>query len=73
MSEATENASMIPLELPRDEAAAFAQFTKRIDYETVGRFADRKATYGSRTEHDTAWCALNMLRRQLAEAGFNPR
>jgi hypothetical protein len=70
---ATNDDIKIPLELPRNEAAAFSQFTKRIDYDTVGKFADRKATYDGRTEHDTAWSALRMLQRQLAEAGFNPR
>ena len=70
---ADPDATMIPLELPRDEAAAFAQFTKRVDYETVGRFAAAGVTYGARSEHDTMWCSINMLRRQLAEAGFNPR
>jgi len=63
----------IPLELPPDEAAAFLQLTKRIDYDTVGRFTAVSVTYNGRSEHDTAWCAVNMLRRQLAEAGFSPR
>ncbi len=73
MSEATENASTIPLELPPNEAAAFSQFAKRIDYDTVGRFTAPMVTYGGRTEHDVAWCAVNMLQRQLAEAGYDPR
>jgi len=64
---------MIPLELPSNEAAAFSQFTKRIDFDTVGRFTAVRVTYGGRGEHDVAWCAINMLQRQLAEAGFNPR
>jgi hypothetical protein len=50
MSKATENASMIPLELPPDEAAAFSQFTKRIDYDTVGHFTAPTVTYDGRTE-----------------------
>ena len=70
---ADPDTTTIPLELPPDEAAAFSQFTKRIDYDTVGRFTDMRVTYGGRSEHDTAWCALNTLQRQLAEAGFNPR
>jgi len=70
---ADQDVSTIPLELPPNEAAAFSQFVKRVDYDTVGRFTARTVTYGGRTEHDTAWCAINMLRRELAEAGFDPR
>lgn len=73
MSEADKNASMIPLELPSNEAAAFSQLVKRIDYDTVGRFAAVTVTYDGRSEHDSMWCAVNMLREQLAEAGFAPR
>ena len=70
---ADPNATMIPMELPRSEAAAFSQFLKRIDYETVGRFAAVAVTYDGRTEHYVMWCALTTLRHQLAEAGFAPR
>ncbi len=70
---ADPDATMIPLELPREEAAAFSQFVKRIDYETVGRFAAAAVTYGGRAEHYVMWCALTTLRHQLAEAGFAPR
>ena len=70
---AAQDASTIPLELPPNEAAAFSQFVKRVDYDTVGRLTARTVTYGGRTEHDTAWSALQMLRRELAEAGFAPR
>jgi hypothetical protein len=69
MAKATED--HIPLELPRNEAGAFFQFVKRVDYATLGRFTAPRVTYGGRSEHDTAWAALAMLRRQLAEAGFN--
>jgi hypothetical protein len=64
---------MIPLELPRSEAAAFSQFLKRIDYNTVGRFASVDVTYDGRAEHYVMWCALTTLRHQLAEVGFDPR
>jgi len=64
---------MIPLKLPANEAAAFSQFTKRVDYDTVGRFTAVRVTYGGRSERDVAWCAVNMLRRRLAEAGFAPQ
>ena len=70
---ATEDHSVIPLELPRSEAAAFSQFCKRVDYDTVGRFAAAAVTYDGRAEHYVMWCALPTLRSQLAEAGFNPR
>ena len=73
MSEATQEPTIIPLELPRSEAAAFSQFLKRIDYDTVGRFAAPTVTYDGRAEHYVMWCALTTLRSQLAEAGFNPR
>ncbi len=73
MAKATNDDSKIPLELPPDEAAAFSQFCKRIDYDTVGRFAAVSVTYNGRSEHDVSWSALQMLRRQLAEAGFAPR
>jgi hypothetical protein len=64
----------IALRLPDDEAVALAQFVKRVDYETVNRFASPRATYGnSRTEADTMWCAVCLLQRQLGEAGFAPR
>jgi hypothetical protein len=63
----------IQLELPRNEAMAFSQFVKRVDYETLGRFASTFVFYGGRSEHNTSWSALRMLQRQLAEAGFNPR
>jgi hypothetical protein len=70
---ATDDDSKIPLELPRNEAAAFSQFLKRLDYDTVGRFTDVKVTYDARAEHYVVWCALTTLRHQLADAGFAPR
>jgi hypothetical protein len=63
----------IPLELPRDEAAALSQFVKRVDYDTCARFASPRATYHGRCEGDAMWSAICMLQRQLAEAGFAPR
>jgi hypothetical protein len=73
MAKAIQEPTMIPLELPRSEAAAFSQFLKRLDYETVGRFAAVRVTYDGRAEHYVIWCALATLRHQLAEAGYNPR
>jgi hypothetical protein len=63
----------IPLNLPSDEALALAQFCKRLDYDSVNRFASPCTTYGAgRTEGDTMWCSVNMLRAALADAGFAP-
>jgi hypothetical protein len=70
---ADPEAITIPLELPRDEAAALSQFVKRVDYETCTRFASVTTTYGGRSEGDVMWSAVCMLQRQLAEAGFAPR
>jgi hypothetical protein len=63
----------IPLHLPRDEATALAQFTKRIDHGTVAGFASPTVTYDDCPEADTMWSGLCMLRAALAEAGFAPR
>jgi len=73
MAKAIQEPTMIPLELPRSEAAAFSQFLKRIDYDTVGRLAAVTVTYDGRAEHHVIWCALTTLRSQLAEAGFDRR
>jgi len=70
---AEPEAISIPLELPRDEAAALAQFVKRVDYETCVRFASPTTTYDGRSEGDVMWSAICMLQRQIAEAGFAPR
>jgi len=70
---ADPEAITIPLEVPRDEAAALSQFVKRVDYETCVRFASVTTTYGGRSEGDVMWSAVCMLQRQLAEAGFAPR
>src|SRR5437867_2371677 len=48
----------IPLHLPRCQATALAQFCKRIDRGTVGRFAAMFAGYDSGTEGDVMWLAL---------------
>jgi hypothetical protein len=63
---------LIPLELPRDEAAALSQFVKRIGYEDCAKFASKFVFYSGRTEGDT-WSAVRMVQCQLAEAGFAPR
>jgi hypothetical protein len=70
---AAQDVITIPLTMPFDEAAAMAQFVKRIDYETCNRFASVCYTYGARSEGDVMWSAICLLQRQLAEAGFAPR
>jgi hypothetical protein len=70
---ADPDAITIPLELPRDEAAALAQFVKRVDYDTCIRFASVTTTYNGRAEGDVMLSAVCMLQRQLGEAGFAPR
>jgi hypothetical protein len=70
---AVSKAILIPLELPRDEAAALSQFVKRIGYEDCAKFASKFVFYSRRTEADTVWSAIRMVQGQLAEAGFAPR
>jgi len=70
---ASSDTITIPLILPFDEATALAQFVKRVDYDTCNRFASTFVLYSGRTEGDTMWSALHMLRAALAEAGFAPR
>jgi hypothetical protein len=63
----------IPLSLPRAEATALAQFTKRLDFDTVAGFASPCAVHDGRPESDVMWSGVNSLRSALAEAGFGPR
>ena len=70
---AVNDDSKIPLELPHNEAAAFSQFVKRVDYDTCTRFASKFVFYDGRPEGDVMWSAVCMLQRQLGEAGFDPR
>jgi len=66
--------AIIHLDFPEEEAAALAQFVKRVDYDTVQRFAAVCWIYGNnRAEAHVMWSALCLLQRQLAEAGFAPR
>jgi hypothetical protein len=59
--------------LPPDEAAALAQFVKRVDYDTCVRFASKFVFYSGRTGADTMWSAVRIIQNQLSEAGFSPR
>jgi hypothetical protein len=63
----------IPLRLPRLQAFALAQFVKRVDFETVARFAAVSVVHDGQSEADLIWLALIALRNALAEAGFAPR
>ncbi len=63
----------IPLHLPRCEALALAQFTKRVDFEMVARFAAVTVVCDGKSEADLMWLALIALRSALADAGFAPR
>jgi hypothetical protein len=70
---ADPEAITIPLCLPSDEAMALAQLAKRIGYEDLIRYSNRHELYGKRLEIDVMWSAVNIVQRQLAEAGFAPR
>jgi hypothetical protein len=64
----------IPITLPSsDEAAALAEFVKRIDSGTVHRFASMTITYSGRSEGDCMWDGILGLQQSLAHAGFAPR
>ncbi len=70
---AVQDVTPIPLCLPPAEATALAQFTKRVDFDTVARFAAPCAAYDACPEADVMWSGMNLLRSALAEAGFTPR
>jgi hypothetical protein len=64
----------IPLDLPRDEACAFAELLKRTSYDDCLRRANRRKTYSDgREEVDVMWSALRLVETQFGEAGFCPR
>jgi hypothetical protein len=59
----------IPLALPPLQAIALAQFVKRVDFETVARFAPVTVVCNDgKSEADLVWLALIALRGALAEA-----
>jgi hypothetical protein len=70
---ADQEAITIPLRLPSNEALALAQLVKRTGYDDCVRLSSRFDRYDGRAECDVMWSALNILQRQLAEAGFAPR
>jgi hypothetical protein len=73
MATPTPTTIPIPLFLPRCQCSALAQFTKRIDFDTVARFSSVTVVCDGRSEADLMWLALIALRSALAEAGFAPR
>jgi hypothetical protein len=64
----------IPLQLPRPEAEAFAEFLKRSSYDDCLRRANRRKQYpDGREEVDVMWAGLRLVETQFNEAGFCPR
>jgi hypothetical protein len=61
--------TVIPLTLPSLQAMALAHFVKRVDFETVTRFAAVTVVCDDgKSEADLIWLALIALRGALAEA-----
>ena len=64
----------IPLDLPCDEAGAFAELLKRTSYDDCLRRSNRNKRYpDGREEADVMWAGLRLVETQFAEAGFAPR
>jgi hypothetical protein len=64
----------IPIDLPPDEATAFAELLKRTSYEDCVRRSNRLKRYSDgREEADVMWSGLRRVETQFAEAGFAPR
>jgi hypothetical protein len=64
----------IPIDLPRDEACAFAEFLKRTSYDDCLRRSNRNKRYpDGREEADVMWSGLRLIEAQFAESGFAPR
>jgi hypothetical protein len=64
----------IPLDLPRDEACAFAELLKRTSYDDCLRRSNRNRKYSDgRQEADVMWAGLRLVETQFGEAGFSPR
>ncbi len=71
---ADPRAITIPLDLPRDEADAFAHFLKRTTYDDCIRHSNRLRKYpDGRAELDVMWSAIKLIENQFGEAGFAPR
>ena len=71
---ATAEGITIPIDLPRDEACAFAELLKRTSYDDCLRRSNRNKRYSDgREEADVMWAGLRLVEAQFAEAGFAPR
>jgi len=71
---ASQEVITIPLDLPRDEACAFAELLKRTSYDDCLRRSNRLKKYSDgRQEVDVMWAGLRLVETQFAEAGFAPR
>ena len=71
---ANQEVITIPLDLPRDEACAFAELLKRTSYDDCLRRSNRLRRYSDgREEVDVMWAGLRLVETQFAEAGFAPR
>jgi hypothetical protein len=69
----TAKTTTIPLVLPSLQAMALAQFVKRVDFDTVTRFAAVTVVCeDGKSEADLIWLALIALRSALAEASARP-
>jgi hypothetical protein len=74
MADSKPSTLTIPLDLPRDEATAFAELLKRTSYDDCLRRSNRRKTYSDgRSEADVMWAGLRLVETQFGEAGFAPR
>ena len=70
---ADQHAITIPLDLPRDEAWAFAELLKRTSYDDCLRRSNRNKRYSDgREEADVMWSGPRLVETQFA-AGFARR
>src|SRR6266849_1144145 len=71
---ADQNTITIPIDLPRDEAHAFAELLKRTSYEDCLRRSNRLKRYSDgREESDVMWSAVRLVEGKFAEAGRHTR
>ena len=74
MADSKPSTIAIPLNLPPDEADAFARLLKRTTYDDCARRSNRVRQYPDRrSEVDVMWSAVQLVETQFAEAGIAPR